>query len=161
MEITKGSDNPVLRATCKDLKEVTKKTQKLIKDMMDTQAEAKGVGIAANQVGLNDRLAIITLGAKKMLPIINPVILEYSDDIYEAEEGCLSLPGKWAPVRRSGEVTLKYLDEKGKEVVRKFKGFEARIVQHEVDHLDGKLFVDKVLIDDLHMIQGNKMEDFV
>jgi len=160
LKIEKGSDNKILRAPCKDVKEFTKTTAALIKDMKLTQVAAQGVGIAANQVGLNDRLAIITVGVKKMIPIINPYILEYSEETNVAEEGCLSLPGKWAPVRRSNEVALKYQDAHGKEIVMRFIGFEARIVQHEVDHLNGKLFIDRVAATDLHLVAGNKQKDF-
>jgi len=161
LNIEKGSDNSILRTKSKNIKEVTKKTVKLLKDMEATQIAAEGIGIAAPQVGINDRVVLVTLKGKKIIPLINAEILKYSDDTSVHEEGCLSLPGKWAPVERSKEVTVKYWDIKGQqEIVMKYSGFDARIVQHEVDHINGKLFIDHVLPEDQHLVAGNKMADF-
>ena len=80
LNIEKGSDNPILRTTSKNIKEITKKTLKLVKEMAETQVAAEGVGIAAPQVGINDRVVLITTKGKKIVPLINAEILEYSDD---------------------------------------------------------------------------------
>lgn len=154
MEITKGADNPILRK--KDnpkYGKVTKKTLKLLKDMAESMIATNGVGIAAPQVGVNERLCIITINQERdLFPMINPEILEYSEDTITDTEGCLSLPGKWGPVERSAEVKVKFTDIRGKEQVMNFYDFEARIVQHETDHLNGTLFID-------HVPKGKLTED--
>jgi len=144
--ITKGADNPILRR--KDnpkYGKITKKTLKLLKDMEETMIATKGVGISAPQVGINERICHITINDQKdTFPMINPIILEQSDETSTETEGCLSLPGKWGPVARSVWVKVKFMDIKGKERVMIFEDFEARIVQHETDHLNGILFIDHV-----------------
>jgi len=144
LEITKGENNPILRKVSLKEGKITKKTLKLLKDMEDSMIAAKGVGIAAPQVAVNTRMAHITINKNQVFPIINPEIIEMSEETETDTEGCLSLPGYWGPVARSTEVTLRFTDLSGKKRIMKFKGFEARIVQHEVDHLNGKLFIDHV-----------------
>lgn len=145
LDIVKGADNPILRKVSKKQGKISKKTLKLLKDMRDSMIATNGVGIAAPQVGVNKRMAHITINKQQgTFVIINPEILELSEEIEEDTEGCLSLPGHWGPVNRAVWVKLKFTDTKGHEKVMVFEGFEARIVQHEVDHLDGKLFVDHV-----------------
>lgn len=144
--ITKGANNPILRR--KDnpkYGKVTKKTAKLLKDMEESMIAAKGVGIAATQIGLNTRVCHITLGRlRRTFPMINPEILEWSEETKVEQEGCLSLPGHWGPVERSVWVKAKFVDAKGQEKIMRFEDFDARIVQHEVDHLNGTLFIDHV-----------------
>ncbi len=145
IDIVKGQDNTILRTPSEKQGKITKKTLKLLKDMEESMIATNGVGIAAPQVGINLRIAHITLGKRrKTFPIINPEILEMSDELVEDTEGCLSLPGHWGPVNRAKWVKLKFTDATGTERVMIFEDFEARIVQHEVDHLNGKLFVDHV-----------------
>lgn len=104
-----------------------------------------GVGIAAPQIGVNTRVCHITIGeSRTTFPMINPEILEQSKETNVETEGCLSLPKKWGPVARSNWVVAKFLTDKGEERTMRFEAFEARIVQHEVDHLNGKLFIDRV-----------------
>src|SRR3990167_3035574 len=93
LPIEKGSDNKTLRTVSKPLKEITKKTIKLVKDMEETMHSVKGVGLAAPQIGRNDRLVIITLNNGSILPLVNPEIIESSSTREWREEGCLSLPG--------------------------------------------------------------------
>ena len=144
--ITQGANNPILRR--KDnpkYGKITKKTAKFLKDMEESMIAAKGVGIAATQVGINTRVCHITIkNQRTTFPMINPEILERSEETMVEEEGCLSLPGQWGPVERSVWVKAKFTDAKGGERVMIFKDFEARIVQHEVDHLNGTLFIDHV-----------------
>jgi len=144
--ITQGADNPILRR--KDNPQygkVTKKTLKFFKDMEETMIATKGVGISAPQVGVNERICLITINDQKdTFPMINPVILEKSEETGTETEGCLSLPRQWGPVARSILVKVKFIDAKGKEQVMIFEDFEARIVQHETDHLNGILFIDHV-----------------
>jgi peptide deformylase len=120
---------------------VTKDILKLISDMEETTFAAKGAGIAAPQVGRSERVCITMLG-KKLVALINPHITWKSADLVIAEEGCLSLPDIWLQIPRSREIIVKYLDEKGRPQERCLKDLDARVVQHEVDHLEGVLIVD-------------------
>lgn len=143
-DITKGENNPILRKISPEYEKITKKTLKLLKDMEKTMIVTNGVGLAAPQVGINTRVALITINKNQVFPIINPEILEMSEEMEEDTEGCLSLPGIWGPVKRATKLTLRFTTPAGKRVTMKFTGFEARIVQHEVDHLNGKMFIDHV-----------------
>lgn len=145
IDITKGADNPILRKRNPKHGKVTKKTRKLLKDMEDSMIATNGVGIAAPQIGINTCVAHITINKQQdTFPMINPEIIEYSKETNVDTEGCLSLPGKWGPVERHDWVVAKFTNDKGDERVMRFENFEARIVQHEVDHLNGKLFIDHV-----------------
>ncbi len=145
IDITKGENNPILRKKSPKHGKVTKKTLKLLKDMEDSMIATKGVGIAAPQIGVNTCVVHITVNdGRDTFPMINPEILERSEETEVETEGCLSLPGKWGPVERSIWVKAKFTNDKGEERVMRFEGFEARIVQHEVDHINGLLFVDHV-----------------
>lgn len=122
----------------------------LLKDMEETCLAVRGVGLAANQIGLDYRLALILIPESdeenaplKRYVIINPEIISMRGEKLE-EEGCLSLPGLWAEVKRATDVTIKYTDENGVEQTKRARGLLAKAFQHEVDHLDGKLFVDLV-----------------
>lgn len=161
--IEKGSDNPILRTPSKPLKEITKKTLKLVKDMEETMHSVRGVGLAAPQIGLNDRLFIMTLNGGSILPVVNPEILEISEERELGEEGCLSLPGYWGKVPRAKALTMKFTTLKGQDVTMKFQNFEAREVQHELDHLNAKLFIDhltpKEITFDEKMKRVNEGED--
>lgn len=113
--------------------------------MEDSMIATNGVGIAAPQIGVNTRVVHITIGKeRKTFPMINPEILECSSETEVETEGCLSLPGKWGPVERSVWVKAKFTNEKGEERIMLFDEFEAKIVQHEVDHINGTLFIDHV-----------------
>lgn len=142
LDIETGKDNPILRKKSTPVGKITKKTLKLVKDMHETMLAANGVGLAAPQVGLNERIFLITLDNKKVLPMINPEILEVSEKKEFGEEGCLSLPNQWGEVERSKAVMVRFQDLKGQTMTMKFEGFEAREVQHELDHLNGILFTD-------------------
>lgn len=142
LPIITGADTPVLRTKTADVPQVTKEIKKLIADMEDTVKKAQGAGIAGPQVGESLRLCLALIG-KKMTPLINPYITWKSEETCVIEEGCLSLPGTtWRHIERPSEIVLKYIDLKGKAQERKLTGYDARVVQHEVDHLDGVLIVD-------------------
>ena len=143
MEIVKGKTNPILRAKSKPVPVITKKILKLIKDMEPTMFKANGIGLAAPQIGLNLRLALCILDRDRVVPMINPEILWKSKEAETYEEGCLSLPGIWKATERSLGIQVKYLDRKGQVNVLKLTDLNARVVQHEVDHLNGILFVDR------------------
>lgn len=118
--------------------------QELLPKMVQTMHTENGVGLAAPQIGVSLRLAVAEVD-KKVYYWINPEITSYSQEKIVSEEGCLSLPGEFFPVLRSETVTLKYLNEKGIPKKLRAKGFLATVVQHEVDHLDGVLIVNRFM----------------
>ncbi len=132
----------VLRKRCKVVTEITPRTLKLIKDMEETMYEADGVGLAAPQVGILQRIFVIDVYDDYGLRVfINPEILEVSGTQI-GEEGCLSVPGESAEVERPNYVKVKALNEKGEEFVLEATELLARAILHENDHLNGKLFID-------------------
>ncbi len=149
LPIYTGPENEILRKKAKPVKQITKNTSKLIKNMKETLLDSQGLGLAAPQVGVSERILLANFQYGKkvgekfaIVPLINAEIIDHSEDEVWGEEGCLSLPEIFAPVKRYQAVTVKYLDERGKEQILKLADLNARIVQHEIDHLDGKLFVD-------------------
>lgn len=141
LPIVIGANNPILRTKTRRVRGVTKELRKLIKDMAETIRAAGGVGLASPQVGRTERVCIAVIGGKAT-PIINPAITNRSMETDADQEGCLSLPNVWLLVPRHTEITLEYTDIKGKKQQRRLAHFDARVVQHEVDHLDGVLIVD-------------------
>jgi peptide deformylase len=120
------------------------KIKELIKNMREIMIKEKGVGLAANQIGLNAQIFVMGFG-EDFFAFINPKITKYSKEIEEMEEGCLSVPGIAGIVSRPMAVEVKGYNEKGKEIKKKFEGVFARICQHEYDHLSGVLFIDKAI----------------
>jgi len=116
-------------------------------EMMNTMIKAPGVGLAANQVGILKQIVTINFedkenNKKANYILFNPSIIEYSEEKTIMEEGCLSLPEQYADVERPKQIIVEYTDENEKLIKREIDGYEARILQHEIDHLSGKLFVD-------------------
>lgn len=139
--IRKNGDE-VLRKKCKPVKEITQRTLKLLDDMADTMYEADGVGLAAPQVGILQRIFVIDVYDDYGLRVfINPEILEVSGSQI-GEEGCLSVPNEFEDVERPNYVKVKALNEKGEEFILEATEFLARAILHENDHLEGKLFID-------------------
>lgn len=143
--------DPILRQKALPVDSVDKNIQKLLDDMLETMYEDNGVGLAANQVGELKRILVIDLQKddeekrpKDFYPlyVVNPEIIEASDEMVEADEGCLSLPGLRIPVIRHEKIKLKYLDYHNKQQELEVSGWIARVFQHEMDHLDGKLAID-------------------
>ena len=132
----------VLTKVCKEVKEVTPKTKELIDDMLETMYEAMGVGLAAPQVGILKRIVVIDIGEGPVV-MINPRIVESSGE-QTGEEGCLSVPGKSGIVTRPNYVKAVALDEDMKEYEIEGEGLMARAICHELEHLDGHLYVEKV-----------------
>ena len=132
----------VLGKVCKEVKAMTPRTLVLIEDMIETMYEAMGVGLAAPQVGILKRLVVIDVGEGPIV-LINPEILETSGE-QTGDEGCLSVPGKAGTVTRPNYVKVKALDENMEEVIYEGEGLLARAFCHEIDHLDGHLYVEKV-----------------
>jgi peptide deformylase len=141
LPIITGADAPVLRTKTKKVPKVTKELLALIKDMEETTKASDGLGLAAPQVNQSLRLCLARLNGR-LTPLINPEIFWKSTEIEVAEEGCLSLPNLWMNVPRSKSIAVRYLNAKGQEQERKLTDLEARIVQHEVDHLEGILITD-------------------
>lgn len=134
----------VLRKRSKEVTEITDRTLKLIKDMAETMYDADGVGLAAPQVGILQRIFVIDVYDGEGLRVfINPEILEVKGS-QVGEEGCLSVPGEVADIERPNYVKVKAINEKGEEFVLEATELLARAVLHENDHLDGKLYVDYV-----------------
>ena len=132
----------VLTKQCKEVTKMTLRTKVLIQDMLDTMYEALGVGLAAPQVGVLRRIVVIDVGEGPII-LVNPEILETSGE-QTGEEGCLSVPGKSGQVTRPDYVKVKALNEDMEEVELEGTGLLARACCHEIDHLDGKMYVDLV-----------------
>ena len=160
------AEDPVLRKKSKPVKKVDKKVKDLIKDLKDTlviQKDPEGVGLAAPQIGKLQRVFVI-LNKEEMRAYVNPEILSIDkskpkkkkgSDENKVLEGCLSIPHYYGPLERSKKLTLKYLNEKGKSIEEEFTGFDAQIIQHEVDHLDGILYVDHLLQQNIPLYTQN------
>lgn len=143
MDIITGENNEILRKKAEPVADFDKKLQKLAKDMEMAVNKANGVGLAAPQVGISKRIFLAKIN-NRFIVMVNPEITSFSFDTIVMEEGCLSLPDRWGMVRRPREVIIKFQDLSGKEMKLELEGLEARIVQHELDHLDGILFIDKL-----------------
>ena len=147
MEIAK-EPSKILHQKLSPVNAITPEIKALILAMKEAMQAAHGVGLAANQVGQDWQLFILepTLAKENGVPevYINPEITEYSRDRVEAEEGCLSLPEQWLRIKRAKKVHLRALDENGGKIKIKARGFLARVLQHECDHLQGKLIRDRV-----------------
>ncbi len=138
--------DPVLRQKAEPLRAVDEDIRRLIKDMFETMYEADGVGLAAPQVGVSQRIIVVDPHEQDVKPfgLVNPVIVQSADDVERGEEGCLSIPGLKDIVERPAAVVVEALDAEGKPVRIEAEGLLARVLQHEVDHLDGILFIDRV-----------------
>lgn len=140
-EIVKEGD-PILRKVCREVTVFDAKLARVLDDMLETMKKADGVGLAAPQVGFMRRFAICEINGGEILEIINPEIIEKSGSQIGGE-GCLSVPKVYKDVNRYMNIKVKFLDRNGVEHTRELDGFNARVVQHEMDHLDGILFIDK------------------
>jgi len=138
---------PVLKKKTAPVTAFDEELQRLIDDMVETMYAAPGVGLAAPQVGVSKRLAVIDISSREeqypLIVIINPSILKSEGEI-EFEEGCLSIPEYTAKVTRAEQVIVGCMDREGKEVEIKAGGLLAIAIQHEIDHLDGLLFIDRI-----------------
>ena len=154
-------DHPALRRKAKKIVKVTPEIRKLIEDMIETMRDAPGVGLAAPQVAVNERLIVIEYGEepdepaetaepikKKLYVVLNPEIVWNSEETVVGTEGCLSVPGWLGDVSRYEAVTVKGLNREGHKITIKAEGWLARVFQHEIDHLDGILYTDKLVSPD-------------
>jgi len=136
--------SPVLRQKARKVAEVNDEVRTLVDDLFETMRAARGVGLAANQVGVARRVAVVDVGEDDPPPLvlINPVIIERGDEVETAEEGCLSIPEIFGDVERDARVVVEALDRAGQSYRATATGYKARAIQHEIDHLDGILFLD-------------------
>ena len=150
LKLIKGANQEVLRTLCQEVVEFDAELVKLVEGMKKMMVKGRGVGIAAPQVDVNSRIFIFTKNADsyvknmQIVAVINPKVLEVSGETVLGEEGCLSLPGIFGNVRRPSDCLVSYQDVEGNKIVEKLKGLDARVFLHELDHLNGVLFVDKL-----------------
>ena len=135
--------DPRLRTQAQPVEAVDDALRALIDDMFETMYEAPGIGLAATQVDVHRRLLVADVSGDRSAPyaLINPVILE-KDGVTVTEEGCLSVPGYYDEVERANHIRVRYVDRDGTEIEMEAEGLLAVCIQHEIDHLDGRLFVD-------------------
>lgn len=143
----------ILRKKAKEVDIVDDKIRDLIEDMVETMHKYNGVGLAAPQVGILKRIVVIDLyDDKGPIKLVNPIIVKQKGE-QEVEEGCLSFPNQYAKIKRPMEVKVKALNENGDEIKISAKGLLAQALAHEIDHLDGILFVDKIIPGTLEYIK--------
>jgi peptide deformylase len=136
--------DPVLRRKADPVREITPEVRTMVADMIDTMYDEVGIGLAATQVGIPLRLMVVgDEEGRAARALVNPVIIRHGGEV-TAEEGCLSIPGIFAPVTRAEWVELEAQDLEGKPVSIRARGLTARVFQHEMDHLDGVLFIDRL-----------------
>ncbi|MBN1367398.1 MAG: peptide deformylase [Dehalococcoidales bacterium] len=143
----------ILKQKAKRISRIDSSVQNLIDDMIDTMPHSHGVGLAAPQVGVSLRVIVVQMPEESPIAIINPEIVKCSGE-QEVTEGCLSVPGYYGEIKRSAKVTLKGKDRLGKEIRIKATGLMAEALEHEIDHLNGVLYIDHVENSEkLHQIQ--------
>ena len=140
LKIVKIGDS-ALRTVCRPVDKITPRTIRLLDDMIETMRAADGVGLAAPQVGILRRIVVIETPNEGLIELINPKIIAYSGE-QESEEGCLSVPGRWGITRRPMHVTVRAINRNGESFDMTGSGLLAKAFCHEIDHLDGKLYVD-------------------
>ena len=139
--------HPILRQKAKDIKEIKEEDISIAKVMIKIMNNAPGVGLAANQIGVLKKIVTVNIkdekkDIKKQYILFNPKIVSYSKNTNIMEEGCLSIPEQFAEIERPEEIIVEYINEKKEIVKKKVSGIESRVLQHEIDHLSGKLFID-------------------
>jgi len=139
---------PCLREVAKKVNKVNDEIKTLAKDMLETMYDAPGVGLAATQIGVMHRVIVMDASGEEEeaqpIVMINPVLTWLSDELNVYQEGCLSIPEYYEDVERPASCKVRFLDEDGKEQTMECEGLLATVVQHEIDHLDGKLFIDHI-----------------
>lgn len=140
--------DPRLKVVCDPVEAIDDATRKILDDMLETMYDAPGIGLAAPQVGVQKRMIVVDVAREEdgqnSFTMVNPEIVWESEEILEYEEGCLSLPEHYAQVTRPETVRVEYLDYHGKEQEMEVSGLLSTCIQHEMDHLDGILFVDHI-----------------
>lgn len=145
IRIVREDGDEILRKKSREVEEVNDKIREILDDMVETLHHYNGVGLAGPQIGILKRLVVIDLyDDKGPMKLVNPKIIK-QDGEQEVEEGCLSFPNEFAKIVRPAKVTIEALDENGKKIKLKGEGLLAQAIAHELDHLDGILFVDKII----------------
>jgi peptide deformylase len=145
--------DPILRKKSKEIGDITDRIKLLLEDMVETMNHADGVGLAAPQIGILRRAVVIDIG-EGPLKFINPEIIEKEGEKIDVE-GCLSVPGRSGTVKRPEKVKIKYKDINGEDKVLEGKGLLARVICHEIDHLDGILYIDK-MIEEVELVEDEE-----
>ncbi|OGZ32721.1 MAG: peptide deformylase [Candidatus Portnoybacteria bacterium RBG_13_40_8] len=143
LQIQKGENNPVLRKKTQTIDKIDEGILQLVKDMIETMNKNSGVGLSANQIGRNIRLFVVHPNLSKKTVFINPKIYKASKKKIISEEGCLSVPGVYKKLQRAKSLKIEAVDENDKQFKLKAKDLLARVIQHELDHLNGILIIDK------------------
>ena len=136
--------NDALREKCKEVTEFDERLSTLIDDMIDTMFKANGVGLAAPQIGILKRIAVVSIDGEKIYELVNPVIKSFSGRQVR-EEGCLSVPDRYGKVERPQKLVVEYQDRNGNKKKINTSGFLTTAFCHEIDHLDGVLYIDKLI----------------
>ena len=162
LEIQVGENTPILREKVSPVEQIPANLPQLIQDMFETMRSAQGIGLAAPQVGVSKRIIVIDISHYNPdippIALINPVITNaVGEEMWE--EGCLSLPGYRGIVRRAIDVTVKGLLPNADEIEFEASGLMARVVQHEIDHLDGILFIDRLILEDQELLEAHPESD--
>ena len=158
VRIVREEGDEILRKKSREVEQVDDRIRDLLDDMVDTMHKYNGVGLSAVQVGILKRLVVIDLyDDKGPIKLVNPVIIKTKGE-QEVEEGCLSFPNKYAKMIRPAEVVAEALDENGKKIKIKAKGLLAQAICHELDHLDGVLFIDKMIPGTLQYVEPKNEE---
>ena len=143
LNIVKIGDD-TLRRVCRPVDKITPRTVTLLDDMIETMRAADGCGLAAPQVGILRRIAVVEVEGGNVIELINPKIIAFAGE-QQAEEGCLSIPGRWGVTKRPMHVTVRAQNRHGETFEVSGSELLARALCHEIDHLDGKLFIDKMI----------------
>lgn len=144
-EIKKYGD-PVLREKTVKVETVDDNIREILQNMTETMYDKKGVGLAAPQVGISKRMLVLDWSGEgeELRKVVNPVITPLTEEKIDWEEGCLSIPGIYKKVERVAKIRVDYLNEKGEKITEELEGFPAIVMQHEFDHLEAVLFVDRI-----------------
>ena len=143
LKIVKMGDD-ILRKVCRPVEKITPRIVTLLDDMIETMRDADGVGLAAPQVGILRRIAVIEVEPGEVIELINPKIIAYAGE-QEEQEGCLSIPGRWGITKRPKHVTVRATNRHGEEFEMSGSDLLARAFCHELDHLEGKVFIDRAI----------------
>ena len=159
IRIIREEDDEILRKKSREVENVDDKIRQILDDMVETMHKYDGLGLAAPQIGILKRLVVIDLYDEKgPIKLVNPVIVKQKGE-QEVEEGCLSFPNQFAKIKRPSEITIEALDENGKKIKIKGTGLLAQAISHELDHLDGILFVDKIIPGTLEYVMQKSDEE--
>ena len=152
-------DDEILRKRARRVEEIDEKILMLVDDMVETMHKYNGVGLAAPQVGVLKRVVVIDLyDGNGVIVLINPIILK-TKGVQEVEEGCLSFPNKFAKVERPEQITVEALNVNGEKIKVTGKGLLAQAIAHEIDHLNGQVFIDKIIPGTLEIVNPNEQKE--